>query len=192
MGVGPHAVQIMTSRTAAARYARALLDVATKESVDLDAIAGELDEFIAFLTQQPALQGLMLNPAVPAPRKRAAMEQITTISGVMPIVAKLLILLADRDRLGLVKDISAAYRDFLADRQNVVHAEVTSAETLSSDRIQAIEQRLATVTGKRVAMTARVDKDIIGGVVARVGSTIYDASIATQLKKIRDRLTTER
>jgi F-type H+-transporting ATPase subunit delta len=180
----------MTSRTAAARYARALLDVATTESVDLDTIARELDEFIAFFKEQPALQGLMLNPAVPAPRKRAAMEEITRLSGFAPIVSKVLILLADRDRLGLLKDISAAYHDFLADRQNVVRAEVTSAEPLSIERTRAIENKLATVTGKRVSMTTRVDKDIIGGVVARVGSTVYDASIATQLKKIRDRLTT--
>ena len=180
----------MTSRTAAARYARAALDVATRESADLDTIARELDEFIAFFKQQPALEGLLLNPAVPAPRKRAAMEAITKLSGFTPIVSKLLILLADRDRLGLLKDISATYRDFLADRQNVVHAEVTSAEPLSNERIQAIEERLTTMTGKRVAMTTRVDKDIIGGVVARVGSTVYDASIATQLKKIRERLTT--
>ena len=72
----------------------------------------------------------------------------------------------------------------------MVHAEVTSAEPLSNERFKSIEQRLATVTGKRVAMTTRVDKDIIGGIVARVGSTVYDASIATQLKKIRERLTT--
>lgn len=180
----------MTSRTAAARYARALLDVATKESADLDTIARELDEVIAFFTQQPALDGLMLNPAVPAPRKRAAMEEITKISGLTPIVSKLLVLLADRDRLGLLRDLSATYREVLAERQNVVHAEVTSAEPLSNDRVQAIETRLATVTGKRVSMTTKVDKDIIGGVVARVGSTVYDASIATQLKKIRERLTT--
>ena len=178
------------SRSAAARYARAILDVATKESADLDTTARDLDEFVEFMDAQPALQGLLLNPAVPAPRKRAAMEQITKVSGLTPIVAKLLILLADRDRLGLLKDVAAIYREFLAERQNVVHAEVTSAEPLSADRIQAIEQRLATLTGKRVSMTAKVDKDIIGGVVARVGSTIYDASIATQLKKIRERLTT--
>jgi len=190
MGVGPHADKAMTSRTAAVRYARAVLDVATKESADLDKTARELDEFIAFLTKQPTLEGLMLNPAVPAPRKRAAMEQITNLSGFSPIVSKLLVLLADRDRLGLLKDIAAAYRDFLAERQNVVRAEVTSAAPLSSERIQAIEQRLATVTGKRVAMTTKVDENIIGGVVARVGSTVYDASIATQLKKIRERLTT--
>ena len=180
----------MTSRTAAARYARALLDVATKESADLDTIGRELDEFNAFFSQQTALERLMLNPAVPAPRKRAAMEEIIKVAGLSPIVSKLLILLADRDRLMLLKDVSATYRDFLAERQNVVHAEVTSAEPLSNERVKAIEQRLATVTGKRVSMTTKIDKDIIGGVVARVGSTIYDASIATQLKKIRERLTT--
>ena len=180
----------MTSRTAAARYARAILDVATAESADLDSIARDLDEFTAFVGQQPVLEGLLLNPAVPAPRKRGAMEQITSLSGLAPIVSKVLILLADRDRLRLLKDISAIFGDLLAERQNVVHAELTSAEPLSSDRVQAIEQRLATLTGKRVSMTARVDEDIIGGVVARVGSTVYDASIATQLKKIRERLAT--
>lgn len=180
----------MTSRTAAARYARALLDVATKESVDLDTIAGELDDFNAFLNQQVALERLMLNPAVPAPRKRAAMEQMTKLSGYRAVVSKLLVLLADRDRLGLLPDISAMYHEMLAERQNVVHAEVTSAEPLSRETADAIQQKLETVTGKRVSMKTKVNKELIGGVVARVGGTVYDASIATQLKKIRERLTT--
>jgi len=180
----------MTRRTAATRYARALLDVATKESADLDAIARELDEFSAFLSAQPVLEKILLNPAVPAPRKRAAVEQITAVSQLTPIVSKLVVMLADRDRLALVKDIASIYQELLADRQNVVRAELTSAEPLSPDRVAAIERTLASLTGKRVSMTAKVDKDIIGGVVARVGSTVYDASIATQLKKIRERLTT--
>ena len=169
---------------------RALLDVATKESVDLDRIAGELDEFVSFFTQQPTLARLMLNPAVPAPRKRATMEQITKLSGFTGVVSKLLVLLADRDRLGLLTEIRAIYHELLADRQGVVRAEVVSAEPLPRDRTDAIEKKLAEVTGKRVAMTTRVNSDIIGGVVARVGSTVYDASVATQLKKIRERLTT--
>jgi F-type H+-transporting ATPase subunit delta len=180
----------MTSRTAAARYARALLDVANTESVDLDRVAGELDEFIAFLEQQPALERLMLNPAVPAPRKRAAMVELTKLAGLSDVVSKLLVLLADRDRLRLLNDLAAAYHEMLADRRQVVRAEVTSAEPLPGTRVDAIEKRLAALTGKRVSMTTRVDKDIIGGMVARVGSTVYDASVATQLKKIRERLTT--
>jgi F-type H+-transporting ATPase subunit delta len=178
----------MTSRTAAGRYARAVVDVATKESADFDAIARELNEVIAFFHQQSAFERLMLNPAVPAPRKRAAMEQVMAHTTFTPIVSKLLVLLADRDRLVLLEDIAAIYRDLLAARRNVVHAEVTSAEPLPPERAAAIEKKLAEVTGKQVSMTTRVNADLIGGVVARVGGTVYDASIATQLKKIRDRL----
>jgi len=180
----------MTSRTAAARYARAVLDVASKEAVDLETVAREIDDFIAFLEGQPALDRVLRNPAVPAPRKRAAMVEITKLSGFSPIVSKLLILLADRDRIVLLPEVSATYHEMLADRHNVVRAEVTSSEPLSPERIDAIERRLAAVTGKRVSMTTKVEKDLIGGIVARVGSTVYDASVATQLKRIRERLTT--
>ena len=180
----------MTHRTAAGRYARALLDVATKEAADLETIGRELDDFLTFFAQQPALEHLMLNPAIPAPRKRAAMEQIAAKSGFTTVVAKLLVLLADRDRLALLRDVAAIYHDALADRQNIIRAEVTSSEPLSPERVQAIERQLAAVTGKRVAMSTKVDAAVIGGVVARVGSTVYDASVATQLKKIRERLTT--
>jgi F-type H+-transporting ATPase subunit delta len=180
----------MTNRTAAARYARALLDVATRESVDLESVARELDEFNVFLKEQTTLQRLMLNPAVPAPRKRAAMEEITKRSGFKQVVSKLLILLADRDRLGLSPDVAVIFHDLLAQQQNVVRAEIMSAEPLSRERIDTIEKKLAAVTGRRVSMKTRVDNAIIGGVVARVGSTVYDASIATQLRKIRERLTT--
>jgi F-type H+-transporting ATPase subunit delta len=178
----------MTSRTAAARYARALIDVGAKESVDLDQIGRELDDFIAFLKREPTLERLMLNPAVPAPRKRAAMEEIAKLSGFSGIVSKVLILLADRDRLTLLRDVSTTYHEMLAERQSVIRAELTSAEPLSANRVLAIEKTLTAVTGKRVSMTAKVDKDIIGGLVARVGSTVYDASVVTQLKKIRERL----
>ena len=184
------AKRTMTSRTAAARYARALLDVAARESADLETVGAEVEAFAALLKQQPDLARVMLNPAVPSPRKRAAMEQIAKLSAFSPIVSKLLMLLAERDRFALLGDLVLAYREMLADRQNVVRAEVTSAEPLSSDRVAAIERRLAAITGKRVSMTTKVDTNIIGGVVARVGSTVYDASIATQLKKLRERLAT--
>lgn len=180
----------MTSRTAAGRYARALLDVASREGVNLDKIGRELDDFLTFFTHQTTLERLMLNPAVPAPRKRAAMEQITALSGFTPVVVKLLVMLADRDRLALLRDVAAIYHDALADRQNIVRAEVTSAEPLPSDRIETIERQLAALTGKRVTMKTKVDPAVIGGVIARVGSTVYDASVATQLKKMRERLTT--
>jgi F-type H+-transporting ATPase subunit delta len=178
----------VTSRTAAGRYARALLDVADKEA-DLDNVGHELDAFLTLLKQQPQLERVLLNPAVPAPRKKAAIVELTQLAGHTPVVAKLLVLLAERDRLVLLPDLVAKYHELLLDRQNVVRAEVTSAVPLPTDQVDAIEKRLATLTGKRVSMVTKVDTEIIGGVVARVGGTVYDASVATQLKKIRERLT---
>jgi F-type H+-transporting ATPase subunit delta len=179
----------MTSRTAARRYAKALLDVASTEA-DVGKVGDELDAFVALVHQQGTLNRVLMNPAVPTPRKRAAVAELTRLARVSPVVAKLLVLLAERDRLVLLKDLAAAYRDMLMERQNVVRAEVTSASPLAAANTEAIEQRLAAVTGKRVSMVTRVDNEILGGIVARVGSTVYDASIATQLRKIRERLTT--
>jgi F-type H+-transporting ATPase subunit delta len=179
----------MTPRTAARRYAKALLDVASKEA-DVDKVGEELGAFVALLDQQATLKRVLMSPAVPRPRKRAAVAELTKLARVSPVVAKLLVLLAERDRLVLVNDLTAAYRDMLMERQNVVRAEVTSAWPLAAANTEAIEKRLAAVTGKRVSMVTKVDKEILGGMVARVGSTVYDASIATQLRKIRERLTT--
>jgi F-type H+-transporting ATPase subunit delta len=179
----------MTTRTAAARYARALLDVAIKESVNLDAIGTDLTAFLGLLKQEPALDRVLMNPAVPAPRKKAAVAEIVKLAAPSAVVGKLLVLLAEGDRLVLLPELVGAYHEMLMERQNVVRAEITSAAPLPQDRVDAIQQRLATLTGKRVTMAAKVDQEVLGGMVARIGSTVYDASIATQLKKIRQRLT---
>jgi len=130
-----------------------------------------------------------MNPAVPAPRKRAAVAEAVQHAGARPIVGKLLVLLAERDRLALLPDLLAAFRDRLLAHQQVVRAEVTTATPLSAERAAQIQQSLATVTGRSVALATRVDPEVIGGLVARIGSTVYDASLATQLQRIRQRLT---
>jgi F-type H+-transporting ATPase subunit delta len=73
--------------------------------------------------------------------------------------------------------------------QGVVRAEVTTATNLSPERAADIENSLAAVTKRKVSLTTRVDPTVIGGLVARVGGTVYDASVATQLEKMRQRLT---
>src|SRR5262249_25469228 len=110
----------MTARTAATRYARALIDVAAKESFDLEQVGRQLAEFHQLLERNPPLQRVLLNPAVPTPRKRAGVAELTKRADLAAVVAKLLVLLAERDRLVLLGDIAAAYRTMLMDRQNVV------------------------------------------------------------------------
>ena len=189
----------MTNRTAANRYARALLDVAVKENVDRGVMALEANEalqeierqlaaFCALFSQYPALEKVLLNPAVPVPRKRAAVAELTQGMTLEPVLSKLLLLLAGRDRLVLLPDLVAAYRERLLDHFNVVRAEVTTAVGLSEDRAKTVQQSLARVTGRTVTVAAKVDPSIIGGVVARIGSTIYDGSVKRQLEKMREKL----
>ena len=188
----------MTNRTAANRYARAILEVAVKEaqgvggasavSETLQRIEQELAAFAELFNQHPTLQKVLLNPAVPVPQKRAAVVALTDRAQVLPIVAKLLVVLAERDRLVLVPDLLAQFRERLLDYQNVVRAQVTTAMPLGTDRAKAIEASLARVTGRTVRLATAVDPTIIGGVVARIGSTIYDGSVTRQLQKMKARL----
>lgn len=159
-----------------------------KEATSLDLVETELAAFVDLFTQNPALEKVLINPAVPVTRKRAAVTELVLKLGVTSVLGKLLTLLAERDRLILLPDILSSYRERLLDHRHVVRAEVTTATALSTERTQEIEKRLAQVTGKTVLVSARVDESIIGGIVARIGGTVYDASVTHQLEKIRTRL----
>lgn len=178
----------MTNRTAATRYARALFDVATKERVDLSTIESELAGFVDLLARNPELDRVLLNPAVPMPRKRAAVEALLGQLAVAPILSKLLLLIAERDRFMLLRDILEMYRQRLLDHRGVVRAEVTTATPLSEERAAAIQQGLARATGRAVAFSQRVDPAIVGGIVARIGGTVYDGSVTNHLQRMKNRL----
>ena len=104
------------------------------------------------------------------------------------VVRKLLILLAERDRLIILPDLLVSYRDRLMDYQKVVRAEVTTAVALAPERAQTIQQRLAEVTGRTVTLTTTIDAGLVGGMVARIGGTVYDGSVTTQLRKLKAKL----
>jgi len=99
----------VTNKTAAARYARALFDVAVKEKADLEQIERDLRQFADLFTAYPQLEKVLLNPAVPVQRKRAAVVDLLGHATFSPIVSKLLTMLAERDRLVLLRDLLNAY-----------------------------------------------------------------------------------
>ena len=178
----------MSTRASATRYARALFDVALAQS-NVEQVGSDLAAFTGLVPQHPDLERVLTSPAVPAARKRALVEALLSrLELSSDTVSKILLLIADRDRLALLPDMLAVYRERLREHQHVVEAEVTTAEPLSEDRAAQLRQRLAKMTGRDVTMTTKVDPAIIGGMVARVGSIVYDGSVATQLHNIRQRL----
>jgi F-type H+-transporting ATPase subunit delta len=177
----------MSMRASAARYAKALLDVAVTES-DPELAERELAAFVDLVQQHPDLQRALANPVVSAGDKRAIVQQILARQEPTSPAGKLILLVAGRGRLALLPDLLDVYRERLLEHRNVVRAEVTTAVPLPPERAAELQQRLAAATGRVVTMTTKVDASIIGGVVTRIGSTVYDGSVATQLVKVKDRL----
>ena len=177
----------MSMRASAARYARALLDVAIKES-DPERAEQELATFVDLVGRHPDLERVLANPVVPAADKRVVVQQIVERLQLATPVAKLLSLLAVRGRLALLADLLEVYRERLMEHRQIVRAEITTAAPLSQERTAQLRQRLASATGRAVTVTTKVDGSLIGGVITRIGSTVYDGSVAAQLAKVKDRL----
>ena len=175
----------MTNRTAAARYARALFDVSVHDR-DLRQVEADLAGFADLIDGHATLRRVLLNPAIPTERKRAVVDALVgRLGDVIPPVAKLLRLLAERDRLGLLSQVLRAYRARLLDHLGIVEAQVTTAQPLTPERAAAIEHSLAQVSGRTVTMVTDIDPAILGGVVARLGTTVYDGSVAGHLERMR-------
>jgi F-type H+-transporting ATPase subunit delta len=103
-------------------------------------------------------------------------------------VSKLLVVFAERASLRLIPELAAAYRARLLERRNIVSADITTAMPLSADTAERVGRALGQASGKQVLMSTRVDPAIIGGAVARIGSTVYDGSVTTQLARMRQKL----
>ena len=184
-------IRNMSTRASAARYAKALFDVALTESTP-EQTERELSSFSELVGGHAELRQALASPAVPAARKRAVVTSLLDRLQLSGPVRKLLLLLADRDRLELVPDLVAVYHERVMDHLKIVQAEVTTAAPIPADHAAQLQQRLGSALGRTVTLTTKVDPALIGGIVTRIGSTVYDGSVATQLAALRQRLTEPR
>jgi F-type H+-transporting ATPase subunit delta len=152
----------------------------------------ELTAIAETFAAQTDLQAVFANPSVAPAAKQGVVQAVIERLGLSTPVARLLTLLAQRDRLGLLSDAAVVFHERLLEDQQVLQAEVTTAEPLSDAERQALQVRLSAATQKHVTITPRVDPAIIGGLVARIGGTVYDGSLVSQLARIRERLSVDR
>lgn len=177
----------MTNRVAAARFARALFDV-SRQSGDPERTGRELNGFVDLVGNHPELLRTLTNAALPPAVKHNIIGELLKLRPLSGPLGRVLTLLAERDQLAIVPLIAEAYQQRLLDFQGVVRAEVTTAVALPPDRAGALEQSLSAATGKRVVVTTQVDPSIIGGVVAKIGSRVYDGSVANHLTRVKAQL----
>jgi F-type H+-transporting ATPase subunit delta len=180
----------MTSTAVVNRYGSALVDVVLSTGSDVkpaDAVA-QLRAFDAAAKESPALRSILASPAVSAQRKRAVIRRLADAIGASRVVRNFLLVLSDHRRAGALSEVIDAFDQLLDARLGYVRAEVRSASELTPEERERLAERLGTIAGSKVRLRFGIDPELIGGVTARIGSTVYDGSVRGQLADLRARL----
>ena len=177
----------MKSRHAARSYAKALFELA-KERQQTDAIGRELTAVADVVGGDLELRQFLARPGVSATAKRAVADDIAQRLGVSKLVRDFVGLVADQGRGDQLPDIAEAYRDLVDADSGRVRARVRSAIALTEPERATLASRLGAAVGKTVVVEDRVDRELLGGLVAEVGSLVADGSLDGQLARMKDRL----
>jgi F-type H+-transporting ATPase subunit delta len=183
----------MTNSAVATRYADAFADVVTAKvsQVTPQNALGEIQAFDSVLRGSPELQQVLATPSVSGSRKRAVIGRISDSLRLSRVTRNFLFVLIDHRRIGALSEIIQTFEQILDERLGFARVEVASAREMSDAQRSALNAELERLTGKRVRARFRIDDALIGGVVARIGSTVYDGSVRGQLNLLERRLTAE-
>jgi F-type H+-transporting ATPase subunit delta len=171
----------------ARRYAKALFSLAVEQG-RVEAWSERLHALGKAVEATPELRDVLQNPAYTREQRRAVVGQLATSMKLDAEPAQLLYLLGDRNRLGALRDIVAAYGELSDAELGRLRAKVTSAVPLDDASAAALAEKLSASTKKQVIVERHVDPAILGGVVAQVGSLVYDGSLRAQLEDLRKTL----
>jgi F-type H+-transporting ATPase subunit delta len=172
------------------RYARALVEIVLAPRSPLraeDAVA-QLRAVEQMIADSQELRNALLTPAIQTSRKRAVMRKLMDGIGVSPLIRNFVFVVIDHRRSSAIAEIREAFELLADERLGFVRAEVTSAASLDDKRRGDLETELSRLTGKRMRLRYSTDAALLGGVVARIGSTMYDGSVRGQLQQMRRKL----
>ena len=174
----------------ASRYARALADVVSAPAVQTDPaqVLRELRSIQQLIADSPELRGALASPAVAPSRKRAVMARLLQPMNVLPQVRNFVFVVVDHRRVGELASIADAFEALLDERLGLVRADIASARELSPAHRASLEAQVTRLAGKQAKLRFATNPALIAGVVARVGSKLYDGSVRGQLDRIRTHL----
>jgi F-type H+-transporting ATPase subunit delta len=180
----------MKDRKLATRYARALL-----ESLPDDRGAEAADGFLTALREaieeSADLRGLLFDPAVPRATRESVLRKLAEDSDMPPQVGNFLATVVEHNRAAALPSIAAVFHERREERAGIVPAEIATAEPLPDDLKRRTLQALEKMTGRKVRLITRVEPDLLGGAVTRIGSEVHDGSLRTQLALLRRRMLQE-
>jgi len=169
-------------------YARAFADVVMSSHLDPTRTLAETQQVAALLRESKELHEIWEAPSIPAEQKRAVLDAIAAKAGISRPVRNFVAVLIDKRRINSLADIVAQFAKELNERLGFAEADITTARELTATERGDLERDLAKVTGKNIRARYSEDKALLGGAIARVGSTVYDGSVKGQFEKIRAQL----
>jgi F-type H+-transporting ATPase subunit delta len=168
----------------AGRYATALFELALEANA-IEAVKDELDRFDALIAESADLTRLVRSPVFSADEQLQALSAVLERAGIRGLAANFLKLVVRNRRLFAVRDMIKAFRNLVAKHKGEATAEITVAETLKDQHVDALRAALKSVTGKDVDLDVKVDPAILGGLVVKLGSRMVDNSLRTKLNAIK-------
>jgi F-type H+-transporting ATPase subunit delta len=177
----------MSNETVARRYATALADVVVKAG-DSNTVKTELAAWSETFAVNNDLREVMGNPAIPHSSKERVLDEMLKKVKPSKTTSNFLRVMLQNGRLTDITGVNERFAAILAERSGIVKAEVISARELPASEKKQFETSLEKLTGKDMQITFTVDPNIIGGVVTRVGSTVYDGSVRTKLDNLKEQL----
>jgi F-type H+-transporting ATPase subunit delta len=166
----------------AAVYARSLFEVA-KEQDKLDELRDELGEFADALNESRDLRMFLFSPYFSTQEKTEGLDK--AVSGADETLLNFLKLLLEKHRMPVLFRIRADFDDLWEEENKLLPVQVTSAIELDKNTVKQIGDKIAEQTGRKVDLSAKVEPDILGGIVVRVGNSVLDASIRNRLENLR-------
>jgi F-type H+-transporting ATPase subunit delta len=180
----------MIEGSLARRYAKALLALA-EESGAADDFGVQLDKVVRLCTLEGGdLVAVMSNPSFTPSERKAVLQAVLPNLGLHPTVGNFVRLVLDKNRFAALADIAREYRALSDVAANRVRASVTTAFPASAAMQNDIATALSGATGKTVLVETKVDPSLLGGMVARVGDKVFDASLRTRLESLQVSLAT--
>ena len=177
----------MSVETIARRYATALADIVTKTG-ETETVKAELKSWDELINSSVDLRTAFSNPAIQHIDKENVLGALINKTNPSRTTANFLRILLENSRLTDLSAILEKFESELEVRGGMVAAEITSARELSEAEKAELSRSLAGLTGKTVKPNFKIDTDIIGGVITRIGSTVYDGSVKTQLENLKKEL----
>ncbi|MDO8682128.1 MAG: ATP synthase F1 subunit delta [Armatimonadota bacterium] len=168
------------------RYVTALYDAAEKAGVP-DLVESDLGLITYTLESMPNLRDALLQPLIPASRKKEIVSQVFQ-GKVHDITLHYLFLIIDMDRAEVIEQTESEFIRIANERRGIIAAEVRCAVELTQEQIKRLKEKLDAYTGKKVEISLLIDESLIGGLSVKIGDTVLDGSITGYLARLKEQL----